>query len=181
VACLDIQRMQGLIERGGVGYGVQLFRLGNQIHGTGGAIDHRGPGDTNLGNQVATAHVAAGDGTDQVAKSRGGKKIGVPKLLATVHVEGINLIVLGGDEQHVVRCSPNREARQVERLSIHVALHGKCVALTECLRRYIRQGKDRFLSVRTRAVTVIVIRGYGDLRHQDGRTQKHPYGEADAA
>src|ERR1019366_101547 len=121
------------------------------------------------------------DGTNHVAKSRGGKKIGVPKLLSTVHVEGINLIVLSSDEQHVVRCSPNREARQVERLSINVALHCKSSALAERLFPNIRQGEDRFLRVRIRAVIVVVIRGDSDLRYHDGRTQEQPHGEAGTA
>src|ERR1035437_1386523 len=103
--------MQSLIEGGGAGERVVLFRLGDQVHGTGGGIDRRGAGDTNLGDQVATTHVATGHGADHVAKSRGSQEIGAPKLLATVHVEGINLIVFGGDEEHIVDGPPNRDRK----------------------------------------------------------------------
>ena len=150
------------------------FRLGNQVHGTGGGIDGRGPGNANLGNQVVTGHVAAGDGTDHITQPRGGEKIGVPKLLPAVYVKGINLIVLGSDEQHVVRCPPDDDARHIERLRINIALHGKRSLLTERLRPNIRHGEDGFLRVRTCAIRVVVIRGYGNLRHGDGRTQEQP-------
>src|ERR1035438_4214772 len=96
--------MQGLIEGGGVGDGIVLFRLGDQVHGTAGGIDRWGPGNTNFGDQIATAHVATGDGADHVAKSTGSQEIGAPKLLSTVHVECINLIVLGGHEEHIMGC-----------------------------------------------------------------------------
>src|ERR1039458_4470402 len=110
-ARLNIECMQGLIEGGGVGDRIVLFRLGDQVHGTGGGIDRRGPGNTNLRDQVATTDVATGDWADHVANSSGGKEISAPELLSIVHVECVYLIVLGGDEKHIVDRSPNGEAR----------------------------------------------------------------------
>ncbi len=55
----------------------------------------------------------------------GGQEIRVPKQLTAVDVEGVDLVVLGGDVQNVMRTSVDDYAGHIERLRVNLSLHGK--------------------------------------------------------
>ena len=103
----------------------------------------------------------------------------MPKLLPAVHIEGVNLVMFGGDEKHIVDRSPYGEPRHVKRLRINVALYSKRSTFTERLRIYVRHSEHGLLGVGSGAVTIVVIGGYSDL--PPGNRGIQEYGECAAA
>src|SRR5208283_3004270 len=63
----------------------------------------------------------------------------------------------GGYENQIVDGAIDGDTRQVERLCIHVALHGKDGALAKGLHIHIRWSEDSLVDVGSRTVVVIVI------------------------
>ena len=79
--------------------------------------------DPDLGNEVAATYITAGDRADRQQRSGTSQKIVMPEHLAAIDVEGVDLIVLGGHEQHIMRGTPDGQIRDVQGLGVHVALY----------------------------------------------------------
>ena len=58
-------------------------------------------------------------------QSRTGQKIGMPQLLSAVYVEGIELIMLGGHEQHIVGGTADSQVGHIQGLRVDVAYDRK--------------------------------------------------------
>ena len=70
---------------------------------------------------LGAADVSRGKRGDAV-REEGAK----PQLNAVVSIVGVDRIVLGGDENHIVRAlARNRQVRNVEGLGVHVTIGGQ--------------------------------------------------------
>src|SRR5207302_5585589 len=96
-----------------------LFRAGHQINRIRARVDYGCAGDANLGDQIAAARIRD---TVHRAATRG-NQAHLPIDLATVGVNRVQAIVLGGYVNNIVRSAVDGDIRQVQRLGVDVAVH----------------------------------------------------------
>jgi len=136
-----------MVIRGGV------QRHGDQVNGavrTGAAVDDRRGSYADLGHDLIAAERTAG-------VLAGFQQGYLPKRGAAIGVKGIDRIVLGGHEYHVVRDARDAELRQVQWLGIDLAIHGHVAQQTKARGIDVRGGQYRFRGVRTAAVEVVLV------------------------
>src|SRR5579862_8280070 len=92
--------------------------LGDHIYGFRGGVDHRSTGDSNLGDQVAAAYIAARNRRyaicwiDETLLPQDGPAVGI---------ECKNAVMFGRDIEHIVRTAGNvLHPRQVKGLRIYI-------------------------------------------------------------
>ena len=99
-----------------------LFGLGHHEKTSARRINYRSPGDSDLVLDVAGLLSVRW----RNRRHASAKKALFPILYAglSVGVEGVDAVVLGGDEDDVVRAAGDREIRHIERLGVDFAIHG---------------------------------------------------------
>jgi hypothetical protein len=116
--------MQSLdVSRRGAG---DLFGLGDDVEGIGGRVDDRCAGDADFWCDVGCADVAVRDGCDTLGgvDERVFPEVALRGVIP-FGVEGVNAVMLGGDEEDVVRpLAGDRDARLEQRLGVDVAVGG---------------------------------------------------------
>src|SRR5207245_579716 len=117
----QIERVQSLVQAHSAA--VTFRRTRQNIHGAGGHVDCGCRGDADLRRNEAAGHVAIRDGRDSGA---GVDEADLPKRRSGLagSVEGIDAIVLSGDEEYVVDAFPgDLQVGDVERLRVNVSIH----------------------------------------------------------
>ena len=134
---------------------------------SGAAIDDRRRGDAEFRRDLcAAAGIAQG-----LARP---KQRHVPENGAGVGVEGVDRVVLGGREQHVVLRSGHAEPGYIQRLGIDLAVYRQISQQAEARRSHIRQSQLRLRGVLAAAAQIIFVREHiGSRRHGPRRDGQH--------
>ena len=120
--------METLEELRGSGLG---FGLGDDVKGEGGGVDDGCSGDADVGVDVTDVDVLVGD-PGLVGSEKGDSPEVALRGVVAVGVEGVDAVLLGGDEEDVVDGVVGEgEGGEVERLRVDVADDGKAEELAE--------------------------------------------------
>ena len=103
--------------------------------------------------------------------------LGVRAAVA-IGIEGVDAIVLGDDEEDVVRAlAGDAEIGHVKRLSVDVAIHGVAEQLSELGGVDVGERQRRFVAVQGVAGVVVAGSDDADLRGELRREQADEHGE----
>jgi hypothetical protein len=168
--CSDLDRPTELLVSGGQVEGMQplviggsgpdaLLGHGYQVEGVGGRVDDRSAGDADLRGDLVAANIR---GQDDVDVGAGVDEARVPDGVGgtqAVGVEGVDAIVLRGDEYEVMDAlARNIDASHVQRLGIDLPVHRVGVQLAERGRGDVGRREGGLGQVLTRPRHVVVIR-----------------------
>src|SRR5439155_19251497 len=87
---------------------------------------------------------------------------------ACIRVKGIDAVVLGGDQNDVVRAPLYQEVRDIERLGIDLAVHGAREKLAKCRRSHVGRSQYGFIRILTGPEVVVVMREHSGRRVRGG-------------
>ncbi len=126
----DIERVQPLmIVRAAVD------RHGDDIHrsvSAGGAVDHRRRSNADFRRDLIAAAIVA----RHLARA---EQRHLPEDRARIRIEGVNRVVLGGDENRVEGASSGTQRRQIQRLCVDSTINRQNAQQAECRCRDIRR------------------------------------------
>ena len=106
--------------------GAALFGLGDDIHGVAAGIDDRRAGYAVLEVGVLVRAGRIGSDDANIVDGHRRPEVHLPEGLRharVIGIESVHAVVFGGGEDHVARNPPDGEARDIERLRIHLAVH----------------------------------------------------------
>src|ERR1700680_3064633 len=133
---------------------------GHGVEGTVGrarAVDHGSRCDTDLWRDLATVMLIAGRFT-------GTQQRNVPQSGSAIGVEGVDAGVLAYHVQKVVRSlTRNADLRKVDRLAIHLAVHGVEADLPELRSIHVSGSEDHFTQICAGSRIVVVVSDHVNL------------------
>ena len=150
----DVERVEGVGVHGTSG-GDRLG-LGGDVERAGGRVDNGRAGDADLGGQVTLPGLSRRDGGD--ALRRVDEAIVPERGAGFVGVEGVDTVVLGGDEDDVVNSlARDRHASHVEGLGVDRAVDRVGELHAEVRRVDVRRVQDRLIEVLAGPRVIVVI------------------------
>ena len=120
-------------------------------------IDHRGAGNAIFWADVIARDARAGNGGDYRCMDEGAVPQGGDRR-GSVSVEGIELIVLGSDEDYIVGRSPDCHIRHIQRLRVDLSIDVILDTFAELVHIDVAGIEDRLVELMTGATKIILIR-----------------------
>src|SRR5208282_4409301 len=145
---LQVKRMQALVV---IAAGVLGHRY--QVHGAVGstlAVNYWGVGDSDLRSDLAAAVIITGG----FAGGQGGH---LPALRTRISIKGVGATVLGHDEERVLGVELTGQTVNIQRLRVHLTIHGEEVNLAKVIGVYIRRCQNGFQSILTLTSGAVMV------------------------
>ncbi len=137
-----------------------LLRLGDDVKGLRRGVDDGRAGDADLRTDAGAANSRAGNGRHRRTGQAGEKTI-VPEHLTAVGVDCVETVVLGGDEDHIMKTCAGAggdvDVGGGERLRIDLPVHGGRKQFAEGRAIQIRRREDGFVRVDAGVAGVVVM------------------------